>query len=141
MKNKSILVLVVACPGPLQDGLLALMTTIPQISAVLVAEEAKAALRIVENHQPSLVILDYALRNGQILIQDIHTQWPRIQLILMVEDHDQEREVQELGGENVLLKGFSAQKLVDIVENFIEVRESASQSNTFPETNTNDDGP
>ena len=102
MTHKSILVLVVSPPGPLQDGLLALMTTIPQINTVLVAEEANTALRIVENHQPVLVIIEYSTRHGQKLALEINTRWPQIQLILIVEDHHQEREAQEFGVENVL---------------------------------------
>ena len=116
MKNKTVLALVVSGSGSLQNGLLALVTTIPQISAVLVAEDTNSALRMVENHQPGLVILDMSLPEMQDVITQIKAQHPRIQLIVLVDDIAQEDSAEALGVDHVLIKGFSAQKLVAIVE-------------------------
>ena len=63
MTKKTILALVVASSTSLQNGLLALMTTIPQVRTIFVAEGFYAALRMVENHQPALIILDSASLN------------------------------------------------------------------------------
>lgn len=123
MTNKPVLALIVSSSGALQNGLLALMTTIPQISAVLVAEDVNAALRMVENHQPALVILDISSLQEQEVIYEIKNQWPHIHLIVLVEDVTQGEEVEESGVDGVLLKGFSAQKLVTIVESVIDCRE------------------
>lgn len=126
MTNKSIFALVVSGIGPLQDGLLALMTTIPQISAMLVAEEANSALRMVENHQPSLIILDMSLPKMQEVITEIKTQWPQIHLIVVVENTAQQNEVEGSGVDNVLLKGFPAAKLVALIEDLLSQGESDS---------------
>jgi len=116
MTNKSILALVVSSSGSLQNGLLALMTTIPSVSAVLVAEDSNSALRMVENHQPALVILDMPSLNVQDVIKKIKDLCPRIHLIVLAEDVAQQKAVDSYGADSVLLKGFPAQKLIAIVE-------------------------
>ncbi len=120
MTNKPILALVVSRSGPLQDGLLALMTTTPQISAVLVAEDGNSALRMVENHQPALIILDMTLSRVQVVIKEVKTRWPHKQLIVIVKEIAQQKEAEASGVDNVLLEGFPAQKLVAIVEKLID---------------------
>lgn len=137
MTNKSILALVVSSSGSLQNGLLALMTTIPTISAVLVAEDVNSALRVVENHQPALIILDMSLAEVQEVVQQIKSRCSNIHLIVLVEDIAQQKEVEELGVDSVLLKGFPAQKLIAIVENIIDCRKDTPPVQTDPEGGTN----
>ena len=138
MTNKSVLALVVSSSGVLQNGLLALMTIIPPISAVLVAEDINSALRMVENHQPALILLDMSLLDMQDAIKQIKELCPHIHLIILVEDIKQQKEAEESGVDSVLIKGFSAQKLVAIVENIIDRREDTPlvQANTEGVTNS-----
>jgi DNA-binding NarL/FixJ family response regulator len=117
MANKSVLTLVFSSPGTFQNGLLALMTTIPQISAVLVAEDINSTLRMVENHQPALVILDLSPPDMQDVIKQIKEVCPGIQIIVFAEDIAQKEYVEAHGVDYVLIKGFSAQSLITIVEN------------------------
>jgi len=137
MKNKSILALVVSSSGSFQDGLLALMTTTPQISVVLVAEDANSALRMVENHQPALIILDKSLIKGQDVIKQIKAQRPHIHLIVLVEDIAQQQEAETSGADSVLIKGFSVQKFISIIENLLDQWEGSPpvQANTEGGTN------
>ena len=116
MTNKTVLALVVSSSDSLQNGLLALMTTIPQISAVLVAEDVNSTLRMVANHQPALVLLDLSLPQMREIISQIKAQYPRVQLIVLAEDVTQREAAEALGVDHVLLEGFSAQQLVAIVE-------------------------
>ncbi|MCP4166735.1 MAG: response regulator transcription factor [Chloroflexi bacterium] len=120
--RKSILALVVSSSGSIQDGLLALMTTIPSISAVLVAEDVNSTLRMIEYHQPALIILDMSLLKVQDVIKEIKTHWPHIRLITLAEDILQQEEAKASGSDSVLIMGFPAQKLVDIIENSIDCR-------------------
>ncbi len=130
MTNKSILALVVSSSGPLQDGLLALMTTIPQIGAVLVAEDIESALKMVTNHQPALIILDISLPVMHDVINQIKEQCPHIHMIILVEDITQQKETLTSGADSVLLKGFHPQKLIEIVENHIDLEGSNSSIHT-----------
>jgi nicotinate-nucleotide pyrophosphorylase len=65
-----------------------------------------------------------SLDHVQNIISEIKTQWPQINLIVIVEDTAQAKEVEESEVDSVLLRGFPAQKLVAIVENFIDCREN-----------------
>jgi len=133
MTSNSILALVVSGSGTLQNGLLALVTTIPPISAVLVAEDVNSALKMVENHHPGLIILDMSLPDMQDVIKQIKEQCPHVHLIVLVEDTVEEKEVEESGVDSVLLKGFSAHKLIAIVENLIDRQGALPQVQTNPE--------
>lgn len=137
MTNKPILALVVSSSGTLQNGLLALITTIPSISAVLVAEDVKSTLRMVENHQPALVILDMSSLEVQDVINEIKNQWPHISVIVLAEDITQQKVAETSGADSVLLKGFPAHKLITIVETVFDRREDTLlfQENTEGGTN------
>ena len=132
MTNKSFLALVISSPDSLQNGLLALLTTISPISALLVADDIHSALRMVENHQPALIILDISLSNVQEVVKQIKEQCSQIHLIVLVEDTVQQKIAEESGADSVLIKGFSAQKLIAIVESLIDQREDTP----LPQTET-----
>jgi len=116
MIQKSILALVVSSSGNLQNGLLALTTTIPSISTVLVAEDINSAWRMIENHQPTLIILDVSLLKVQDVITQIITQWPQIHLIVLADDLTQGKDAENSGADHILIKGFHPQKLIEVVE-------------------------
>jgi DNA-binding NarL/FixJ family response regulator len=120
MTNKTVLALVVSSSGAFQNGLLALMTTIPQISAVLIAEDVNTTMRMVGNHQPALVLLDLPPPVMQDVIKQIKEIRPRIQIIVLAEDIAQKENVEAHGVDYILIKGFSAQSLITIVENIID---------------------
>jgi two-component system secretion response regulator SsrB len=133
MTNKSVLALVVSSPGALQNGLLALLTTISSISAVLVAEDTESATRMVENHQPSMIILDMSLINVKEIIHQIKEQCPHIHLIVLAEDTAQQKVAEESGADGVLIKGFPAKNLIEIIESLINQREDTPLSQTDTE--------
>ena len=126
MTSNSPLALLVSNSESLQSGLLALFTTIPQIGAVLVAEDQKMALRIIKNHRPALILLDMSLPEMQDLIKQIKADWAQIHLIVLVEDTAQQKVAESFGVDSVLRIGFSAQKLVAIIEKLIEERGRSS---------------
>ena len=119
MTKKSILALVVSSSGAFQNGLLALTTTISSISAILVAEDTKSAYRMIENHQPALIIMDVSLPKVQDVIKQIKTQWPQIHLIVLADDLTLGKDLEVLGVNRVLIKGFPPQKFVEVIEDFI----------------------
>ena len=114
VKTKPVLALIAAAPSPLQDGLLALMTTSNQISAVFVAEEASIALRMVKDHRPNLVLLDSHLPEAQMVLEQIKNQWPQTRCIVLVSSGEQERSVKE--ADAVLIEGFSPSQLLTTIE-------------------------
>ncbi len=114
VKSKPVLALIAAAPSPLQDGLLALMTTSNQISAVFVAEEASQALRMVKDHRPNLILLDIHLPEAQMVLERIKSRWPQARCIVLVGSVEQERAVKE--ADAVLIEGFSPSHLLATIE-------------------------
>jgi DNA-binding NarL/FixJ family response regulator len=116
-----VLALIVAGASTLQTGLLALMTTIPQISAVLVAEDISSALRMIADHRPRLVLLDMDLPEdgAQTILVQINSQSPDIGSVALVDNVQQGQKAESLGADGVLLKGFSAAKLISVTEEIL----------------------
>ena len=117
VKTKPILGLIIAVPSPLQDGLLALLTTSNQISAVLVAEEASQALRMVKAHHPNLVILDGHFPQARMVLEQIKSRWPQTRCIALVGSVEQERAFNE--ADAVLVEGFSPSQLLATIEDLL----------------------
>jgi DNA-binding response OmpR family regulator len=118
MKTKPVLALIIAAPSPLQDGLLALLTTSDWIRAVFIAEEASFALRMVKDHRPNLVLLDSQLPKSQMVLKQIKSQWPQTRCIVLVGSAEQERTVLE--ADAVLIEGFSPSRLLATIKVQIE---------------------
>ena len=118
---KPVLVLVITKETPLQDGLVALLTTIPRRSAVLIAEDCPSGLRMVAGHRPQLIIVDLALPDdGAVkLIRKINTDSPGAKTIALVENPEHSKRAVKLGVKTVLYKGFSASVLVKIIEDIL----------------------
>jgi len=121
---KPALVLIIAAPGDLQDGLLALLTTSPQIKTILIAEDSTAAQRMLEIHNPSLVLLDMslALNGARTTLEQIQSQWPSIRTIAIAHNMEQEYEAQAVDADSVLLSGFQATKLIAVIEELLSQR-------------------
>ena len=132
MTAKPFLALVAAVPSTLQSGLMALMTTTPLISALLVAEEASLLLRMVKDHRPALIVLDMDFPDAQMLLKQIKSSWPLIRCILLVDSVDQQKEAEN--ADAVLIKGFAADKLFATIEDLFYQEETDSQ----PEPNSED---
>lgn len=133
------LTLVVSKSDSLQDGLLALLTTIPQIDPVLSMEELSTALRLVENQQPALAILEMSIPEVKEVIRQIKESCSPIHTIVLVDDVRGQKDAEELGADSVLLKGFPAQKLVDIIEKLVDQQGNISPNPMNKKGGTNDD--
>ena len=126
MISKPLLALIAVVPSTLQNGLMALMTTTPLISTLLVAEEASLLLRMVKDHRPALIVLDIDFPDAQMLLKQIKSSWPLIRCILLVDSVDQEKEAEN--ADAVLIKGFTAEKLFGTIEDLFYQGETDSQS-------------
>jgi DNA-binding NarL/FixJ family response regulator len=122
VKKKPVLALIIAAPSPLQDGLLALITTSDQISAVFMAEEASVALRMVKDHRPNLVLLDSYLPGSQTVLERIKSQWPQTRCIVLVGSVEQEKTIKE--ADAVLIEGFSPSHLLSTIEDLLAQSEN-----------------
>ena len=123
--TKPTLALIATRPGPLQNGLVALMTTMPQVNAVIVAEEAASALRMIADHLPTLVLLEMALpgEGTGTLLKQIKATWPLTRCIVLANDVPQQQEAEAAGADVVLLKGFPAARLIAAIERLLSDEE------------------
>ena len=121
MTTKPTLALIVAQAGSLQSSLLALMTTMPQVNAVILAEKARLALRMIDEHRPALVLVDMGLLgdDARTVLKQIKTGWPLTRCIVLADDVRQQQDAQAVGTDVVLIKGFPAAKFIAAIEGLL----------------------
>jgi DNA-binding NarL/FixJ family response regulator len=121
MPKQVTLALIVARPGPLRNGLQALMTTMPQIEILAETGDASALLRMGAEMQPDVVLLDASLPQEQVLpaLRHIKEEWCQTRSIVLVEDSRQQQEAQAAGADVALLQGHPAAKLIATIEELL----------------------
>jgi len=108
------LALIIVGPGPLRDGLQALVGTMPQIGRIEVMNDLSSALRAEVHQSPALVLLDGGLTDGQVWlsVRRAKAKWPRARTIILVSSVEQQSDAEAAGADAVLLQGFPAGRLV-----------------------------
>ena len=119
------LALIATRPGSLQDSLVALMTTMHQVNAVLIAGDGASALRMMAQHRPALVVIetDLPTEEGHVPLQEIKTRWPQTRCIALVEDIEQQQEAKSAGADVVLIAGFPPARFIAAVEELLSLEE------------------
>ena len=112
-------------PGPLRDGLHALVTTIPEVEVVGEASDAAAMQRLVAQYQPGLVLLDIGLfRDADwVMLERIKAEWPETRCLALADTGQQQQEAEAVDADAVLFKGFPAAKLVETIEDLLPLGE------------------
>ena len=125
MVKRPTLALIATRPGSLQDSLVALMTTMPEVNAVLIAEDAASALRTVAQHRPALVVIEVGLpaEAGLSPLQEIRARWPMTRCLALADDVEQQREAESAGIKVVLIVGFSAAQFTAAIEGLLSREE------------------
>jgi two-component system response regulator DegU len=120
--------LIVTQRESLQNGLQALVMSIPQVDIIDQVDNGARALQIIQEHHPDLVLLDTNLPNDEEwqMLERIKTLWPEIRCVVLADDVGQQREAMTLGADLVLLKGFPPAKLAETIETI------AATENTEP---------
>ena len=129
MTKRPTLALIATRPGALQDSLVALMTTMPQVNAVLIAEDAAAVLRTMAQHRPALVVLEMDLSAEERLapLQEIRAKWPMTRCLALADDVEQQREAESAGADVVLIVGFPAARFIAAIEELLSRKETGER--------------
>ena len=117
----SALALIAAPPDSLRYSLQALLARLPQINSVQSVEETRSMLAALAAAHPTLVVLDVNLlgdETGPVLAQ-IKTIAPRARTVVLVDHIDQQQALQAASADLVLLKGYPAAELFNIVERLL----------------------
>jgi DNA-binding NarL/FixJ family response regulator len=111
------LALIVAQPGPLPDGLRALLIAMPQVDAVKEVCDLSSALGMAFKRAPTLVLLDSGLAGSAIwlAVRQVKAKWPRARCIFLADGVQQQYEADAAGADAVLLKGVLPSRLIATV--------------------------
>ena len=117
--------LIVARPGPLRNGLQALMATMPQIEILAETADPSALLRMGAKIQPDVVLLDANLPEDQICaaLRQIKQEWSQTRSIVLVQDSQQQQRAQAAGADVALIQGYPAARLVAAIEGLLSQEE------------------
>jgi len=115
------LALIAIRPGSLQESVVALMTTMRRVNAVLIAEDAAAVLQLVAKHRPALVVIETHLSTTekQVTLHEIKARWPTTRCIALAEDVRQQQQAESAGADAVLIVGFPAAELIAAIEELL----------------------
>ncbi len=119
--DHQISVLLITHPGRIQDGLRALLRTIPQIGPIYQAADSSSAAGIIQQHHPALVLLDSKLIQNDMtdIACRIKTMSPETRCVLLVDNPHQPTKAQTTCADTILLSGFSAWNFLKKVENLL----------------------
>lgn len=121
MEKGNMSALIAAQPGPLRDGLRAMLMIMPQIETVNLAGDAPSAVRAVAEHHPALVLLDTSLPDERVstMVRMIKANEVRSRCLVLADDFQQLREAKAAGADVALVKGFRAAKLFEIISELL----------------------
>ena len=119
--NPPTLALIAAPPDPLRYSLQALLARLPQIDAVQSVEDTRSMLAALTATPPKLVVLDVNLSGAETrsVLAQITTIAPRTRTVVLVDHIDQQQALQATSADLVLLKGYPAADLFDIIERLL----------------------
>jgi DNA-binding NarL/FixJ family response regulator len=120
-----VLVLIVARPGPLRDGLRALLTTVPQIELVGQVDNAPSALKMVAERRPAVVLLNPDLPGDEVwtVLKGIKAEGSQTRCIVLADNIQQQQVAKAAGADYALLKGFAATRLLRTIESLLSSAE------------------
>jgi DNA-binding NarL/FixJ family response regulator len=113
--------LIIAPSAQIRDSLLVLLRAIPQIEAIHQADDAPAALALMREVQPALVLLDYDLFDGalQTTLSQIKADRPQTQFVVLLDDEQDRRRVENAGTDVILIKGIRAATVLETIEGLL----------------------
>lgn len=124
MPKQTKLALIVAKPGHLWDGVQSLLRTLPEIEIIAEIKYPSVLLKMGNEMQPDLILLDQNLFGENILkaITKINEEWPHTQCVVLMEDSQHHQAVYDAGADLVVHQGFPAAKLVTAIEKLLSAQ-------------------
>ncbi len=127
MTSDKRMALIVAQPGPLRDGLKALLMTVPQIKAVIQMSNVSPVMAAIARHHPILVLLDTKFTNGNgrsTMVKLIKAEGTQSRCLVLADNIQQQQQATIAGADVVLFKGFPAVRLFDTIEELLSKPEA-----------------
>ena len=115
------IVLLTVKPGPLRDGLDALLYATPEVQLVAHANDTKTALTFCQQHPTKLIILE--VKPGDIdeleNVPEMKALYPQGQVIALIHDEGDREPAEKSGVDDVLTTGMRAVKLKEKISQII----------------------
>lgn len=123
-------ILIVTRSVVLQQGLGALLESLPGIASVKAIRELYSAYAWIEAHQPGIVLLDASLlkNRAEAALEKIQALSPASQRVLLVDDV-QEVNLMPRYAEAILIKGVSPSALATIMTNLLSEKGDTHEHN------------
>ena len=121
MGENQALTLIVIRPGPLRDGVEALLASVDQVEVVGRTGRVSRAMRVVTEHPVDLLLAEAGFARGVVgrLLALCQRERPGMRSIVLADDGEQVQEARASGADAVLLKGFPADRFVRTVEQLL----------------------
>ncbi len=116
------LAFIVAKAGRRRDSLRAMLEAVPhQLEIIGQADDGSAALKMIADHHPALVLLDSNLPDDKVwtVLQQIKTEWSQIRCLVLVDNIQQEQAALVAHADRVLVNGFSLAKFLSTMEELL----------------------
>lgn len=119
--SQATVALVIAQPGPLRNSLMTLLSTLPKIEIVAEANDFSTLNRITEDWRPDLIVLEACTQENGLpeAIEQINRALTCTRAIVLVDTKEQHQQAISAGADAVLMKGFRADRLVEIIERLL----------------------
>jgi len=121
MESNCVSALIISRPGPLRDGLRAVLTATYRVKLIGEASDTASALRVIQEHCPTLVLMDADLASGEAwnTLKAIKTDWPQVRCIVLASSVEQQKAAALAGADSAPLKGLLAEKLYATIEQLL----------------------
>jgi len=100
-----------------RNGLRALLATSPEVMVVGEAADGQEAIRLVEETQPDVVLMDIQMpvMDGLQATQQIKSRWPEVKVIALTMYGGTRAKALAAGVDAFLIKGCSAEELLGVI--------------------------
>jgi DNA-binding NarL/FixJ family response regulator len=133
MKKRSTEILIITRSVALQQGLAALLESLPGISRVKAIHELTNAYAWIESNRPGIVLVDAVLldQDPEAALEKMQTGSPETQRVLLVEEV-QSVDPASRHTEAILIKGIAPTMVAEVVSNLLLARGAEDEHNSNP---------
>lgn len=116
------IVLLAVKPGPLRDGLDALLYATPEVQLVAHANDTNAALEFCQQHPTELIILEVRPGDRDLLVKvpEIKALYPQGQVIALIHEEKDRGPAEQAGADVVLISTVRATKLKEVLSEIVD---------------------
>lgn len=118
----SSIVLIVAQPNQVQEGLRLLLATDATLT-IVEAFDLRKAIAAVRTQIPDLVIIDTDFsRHTLTLVAVLKRMYPTMPVVALTDDPEHKRHAEDTGATAALIKGYPAHKLRELIQSLLSDR-------------------